>query len=442
MPSLKRKITVTAVTALAVFVQGAVATSTARADIQHGHVVGENPVDNTPHVLDGTVRGVAVIGDKVIVGGNFSKIQNAATGSPIIEQSHLFAYDKTTGLIEEDFRPQIVFKPETSPVIYAVAPGPDNTVFIGGKFETINGTTAKRLARLNVSTGVVDSRFNRSTIDFGAITSLVSRGGFLYVSGEFGTITDTVTNERRSNLARLDPNTGALDPAFNIIVSEKRDQAAKLNVRNMAVDQAHTKLLINGTFTQVNGESRPQIAMIDLASTPTLSSWATDDYSGKCHPDYYTYMRDMDFSPDGSYFVVVTTGGPGYGITRLCDSAARWETNRTGPRQSPTWVNYTGGDTLLAVAVTGAAVYVGGHQRWLDNPQGYNSPGPGAVERPGIGAIHPETGLAKDISWNPTRSLGVGVEAFVAVPEGLIVGSDTDELGHEYHGRIGMFPLP
>jgi hypothetical protein len=27
------------------------------------------------------------------------------------------------------------------------------------------------------------------------------------------------------------------------------------------------------------------------------------------------------------------------------------------------------------------------------------------------------------------------------VPGGLIVGSDTDRLGREYHGRIGMFPL-
>ncbi|GAA2411873.1 hypothetical protein GCM10010191_21600 [Actinomadura vinacea] len=70
--------------------------------------------------------------------------------------------------------------------------------------------------------------------------------------------------------------------------------------------------------------------MIDLAPAPTLSSWATDDYSGECHPDYPTYMRDMDFSPDGSYFVVVTTGGPGYGTTRLCDTAARWEWSAPG----------------------------------------------------------------------------------------------------------------
>ena len=35
-----------------------------------------------------------------------------------------------------------------------------------------------------------------------------------------------------------------------------------------------------------------------------------------------------------------------------------------------------------------------------------------------------------------------GVRAFVVCPQGLLVGSDTDELGNEYHGRIGLFPDP
>jgi hypothetical protein len=61
------------------------------------------------------------------------------------------------------------------------------------------------------------------------------------------------------------------------------------------------------------------------------------------------------------------------------------------------------------------------------------------VSRPGIGTINPKTGKA--LPWNPTRKRGVGVRALVATVKGLYVGSDTDELGREYHGRIGMFPL-
>ena len=147
----------------------------------------------------------------------------------------------------------------------------------------------------------------------------------------------------------------------------------------------------------------------------------------------------MKFSPDGSYFVVAATGRASSPHT-LCDSAARFETGGTG-RHNPTWVQRTGGDSLYAVAVTGAAVYLGGHQRYFDNPYGTDAkgPGPGAVARPGIGAVSPRTGRA--LTWNPTRARGVGVRVFVAVPRGLLVGSDTDQLGKEYHGRIGFFPM-
>jgi hypothetical protein len=104
-------------------------------------------------------------------------------------------------------------------------------------------------------------------------------------------------------------------------------------------------------------------------------------------------------------------------------------------------VQRTGGDSLYAVAVTGTAVYLGGHQRYFDNPQGTdaNGPGPGAVSRPGIGAVSPTTGRA--LSWNPTRARGVGVRCLIPLHNGLLVGSDTDQLGREYHGRIGLFPL-
>src|ERR1044071_1006674 len=114
-----------------------------------------------------------------------------------------------------------------------------------------------------------------------------------------------------------------------------------------------------------------------------------------------TYLRQVKFAPDGRYFVVAATGRAS-SPTSLCDSAARFETAGNG-RHNPTRVQRTGGDSLYAVAVTGSAVYLGGHQRYFDNPYGTdkNGPGPGAVPRVGIGAVSPTTGKA--LSWNPTR---------------------------------------
>ena len=140
---------------------------------------------------------------------------------------------------------------------------------------------------------------------------------------------------------------------------------------------------------------------------------------------FETYTRDIDIDPTGTYFVVVTTGGTP--PDRLCDSASRWETEAVGTNLQPTWINYTGGDTLWSVAITGVAVYVGGHQRWLNNTGGSNAAAPGAVSREGLAALDPLNGLP--YSWNPTRTRGVGVFDLTSVPGGLLMGSDTDRVG-------------
>ncbi|WP_235206512.1 hypothetical protein [Actinomadura welshii] len=407
----------------------------ALADVQHHAVVSENPVDITPHVLDGSVDAVVAAGNRIVVAGEFSQVRNAASGSPVIQRTNIFAYDAATGQIDTSFTPQV------DGAIYSLEEGPDDTVYLGGVFGTVNGQTTRRLARMNLSDGSISSEFTRSRIDYGTVNAIVRRGANLYIGGRFNSITDQVTGAQRFALARLDSDTGAVDAGFDIRPSSPR--SGTLLVKDLAVDAADSRMVIDGTFTQVNDQPRYQIAMIDLGPTASLSSWSTHQYGNTCSPNNDTYMRGIDFAPDGSYFVVVTTGGGGYGTTGLCTSAARWESDRVGSKQDPTWVNYTGGDSLLSVSVTGAAVYVGGHQRWMDNPLGNNSKGDAnAVDRLGIAAIHPTTGKSADIPWNPTRTLGAGAGALVATDDGLLIGSDTDQLGHEYHGRIGMFPLP
>jgi hypothetical protein len=62
------------------------------------------------------------------------------------------------------------------------------------------------------------------------------------------------------------------------------------------------------------------------------------------------------------------------------------------------------------------------------------------VSRPGIGAIDPVT--RKALSWNPTKDRGVGGKDLLITPRGLWVGSDTDPIGHEFHARIALMPVP
>ena len=397
----------------------------AAADISQPSVVSANPVNNTPHVLDGTVRAVAVTGSLVVVGGNFEEVREAGNGKKPVKRHNLFAYDMGTGKISTTFVPKV------DGTVHALQAGTGGWVYMAGTFKTVNGTKTGTVASIKATSNQVHTGF-KPNVDY-RVTTMVRRGARLYIGGSF----TRAGGKARTAVARLDALTGAADSGFDFKVTDPRSGALK--VYKLAVDPGDTRMVINGTFTRVNGQTRTQIAMINLGSgAAKLSTWSTTSYAAPCNMNSFdTYMRGMDFSPDGKYFVVVTTGGP-YGSTTLCDSAARWESAKTGSGQKPTWVNWTGGDTLLSTSVTGSAVYVGGHQRWLDNPKGHDSAGPGAVARPGLGAINPSTGKA--LPWNPTRTLGHGVETLVAHSKGLFVGSDTDQLGGEYHGRIGMFP--
>ncbi len=404
------------------FARVALAAIIASAPAAHGpvtqdRVVSADPVDTTPHVLDGIVNAIAVVGRTVVVGGSFSEVTDAAR-KQVLARDNLFAFDLPTGRILPGFAPVV-----PGPV-RGLAAGDGGTVYVGGEFYRVNDTRARGLARVRLSDGALVPGFAPNLVG-GTVNTLARQDGSLYVGGDF-------TGPREA-LARLDATTGAADPGFAVTPGEPLTPRVKV----YALAIARGRLLVDGSFTTLDGQSRPQLGLIDVTGpTARVAPWRTDTYARKCSDAFPSYVRGLDFSPDGGYFVVVTTGGAVGGI---CDTAARFETFAKGSAIRPTWVNATGGDSLYAVAVTGAAVYVGGHQRWLNNPQGRDTAGPGAVARPGIGAIHPSTGMA--LAWNPTRERGIGVKAFSAQPAGLLVGSDTTRLGREYHARIGMFPL-
>ncbi|HEU4347605.1 MAG TPA: delta-60 repeat domain-containing protein [Actinoplanes sp.] len=400
--------------------------SPAVADAAHPAVVSADPVDFTPHVLDGTVWTIAVVDDTVVVGGSFTQVTNS-TRTQTYARRNVFAY----GLDDGAIRP---FAPAVDGAVYALTAGPSRTVYLGGSFKTVNGVPQRGLARVGLDSGQRIGTF-AAKINWGDVRAMIAKGSRLYVAGTFSAINGT----SRVALARLNPATGAVDTGFDARLSAPG--LDRTRVEHFDVSPDGRKLIVIGALLKSGSAARTQIAMFDVSGPGAgLTDWYTDAYKPECMEGFDTYLRQVKFSPDGSYFVVAATGRAS-SPTKLCDSAARFETGGSG-RHNPTWVQRTGGDSLYAVAVTGSAVYVGGHQRYLDNPYGSdsNGPGPGAVSRVGIGAVSPVTGKA--LAWNPTRTRGVGVRAFVVTPRGLLVGSDTDQLGREYHGRVGMFPLP
>ena len=97
-------------------------------------------------------------------------------------------------------------------------------------------------------------------------------------------------------------------------------------------------------------------------------------------------MTDVEYSPNGAFFVVSTTAALAVASSSAnggngCDVVARFESNGTSRSHTATWTAYTGGDTTWTVEVTDNVVYAGGHQSWQNNPIGANVANQGAVCR-------------------------------------------------------------
>jgi hypothetical protein len=433
----------------------------------HNQVVSPDPGESTPHVVDGKVTTILPMGNRIYVGGTFTQIkQTKDPASPIIAKAGLFAFDAATGQIDVGFSPPnwgIDPTPSVAKGVEALAPGPNGTsLFVGGAFSFDTDAThkARKLLKLDAATGAVApaAEFDVSTSG-SAVKDLAVNGDRLFLAGIFS----TVQNATRKGLAAVDADTGALDADLAIDFTEPRQVTDPLNpkprVESIAVSPDGKTLVAGGNFTKAAGADRYQIALMDVApgSSANLIDWQTKRYDDRrtgqdaidnpddpfrCAEAFDTHIRDIDVAPDGKYFVVVTTGGFSRGT--MCDTASRWEISARGSDVQPTWADYDGGDSFTGVAVTGSAVYVGGHMRAMNNNYTDGSsadaiPGPGHVAREGIAALDPASGLP--LPWNPGRERGEGAWALASSPAGLWVGSDTDRIGGELHQKLAFFPL-
>ena len=228
-------------------------------------------------------------------------------------------------------------------MIRALAVSPDGNLFVAGNFNSVNGdTTVKKLVKLNPTTGQRITAFSANAN--GQVWDIKLSGTRLIVGGKFTAIKSVA----RDRLAALNTTTGAVDANVSFSITDPHTSDSVPWVYSLDVSPDGSKLVIIGNFMKVNTQPRPQVALIDLSTTPaSLANWQTDLYAPLCFSNAFdTYMRDVDFSPDGSYFVIGDTGGPNVGT--LCDTVVRWNTNATGSGLQPAWVDVTGGDTISA----------------------------------------------------------------------------------------------
>lgn len=442
--------------------------------VQFPDLVSQTPVKWTPNVFAGspscdpqwfgpgnrlckhhTIYSQAVVNGEVVVVGAFTQAcqegpssDGHCTPGTLVTRDDIFAYQLGTGIIDPNFAPQLDQGP-----VYTVVAGPNDTVYVGGSFTTVNGDSEPGLVQLSVTPG--QSTDGQVVTGFaaplaGTVHALALSGNSLYVGGNFRTQIHTGIPKEK-DIARLDATTGTVDGSFTFTLGDPITHDP-LQVEYSSLTPDGSTLIIGGTFLEVNGQSIPRVALLatggGIGGTATLDNWSAPILANNCSKEH-DEIRGIDSSPDGSYFVVATTGYRSAGGASICDAVARFETGATGSDVQPTWVNYSGGDSFFAVAVTSSAVYVGGHNRWVNNECGNNAVcEANAVLVNGLAALDPDTGLALPW-WHPQTSRGFGVDSLVLFPAGsypksnggLLVGTNVDSIGGVYHGQNALFPL-
>jgi hypothetical protein len=304
---------------------------------------------------------------------------------------YVAAVDAATG--------SLLWQVPTDDDVRALALSPDgSTLYAGGRFTTIAGTTHRRVAAIDVATHSVDSSWRGSAP--ATVRDLVTRGNDVYVGGR---ITKSATGTINGGIKKLDATTGAEDTGFAFTTDN--------DVLGLAL--TGNQLILSGSFTQINGTARNELASIDL-TTGTLSSWAPAKLCSAC--DQY-----WDVQTDGTKVYVATSGNSG-GAFDLSTGRQLWRIHAPGDFQ--------------AVGLPGdGRVYFGGH---FGIPV-VSSVAPNTeVNARLVTAVFTATGLVDD-AWTPwLYNAYPGVWTFAATSGKLWVGGDFT--GEQVNGKNNHMP--
>ena len=296
-------------------------------------VVSADPANTTPNVLTdgGEVIKVLQLGEVIYAGGRFSSVapprstDRGAAQQPVrVRRRHRCAAARPAGLARS--APAI-----NGEVVGLATDG--QFLYVGGRFTTVNGLARRGLVKLDPSTGEVVTAFNARLS--GHVQDVQ------YVTMPDGTPRLLVGGRFTQRLAALDPASGADTGYINAGISGAvADNAGDVDVYRFAVNPARTRLVAIGNFTSAAASAATERSCWIWVPPPAPSAPGTTHPCSGCAepPSLPAYLRDVDFSPDGSYFVLVATGYipaiPAHVGTSICDAAARFDTAALSP-QSP-----------------------------------------------------------------------------------------------------------
>ncbi len=423
---------------LAITIAGAAAPALAGA----AKSVKATPATGTPQLSpNGTteqVRQLVQCGTMMYAVGTFTKISQ---GGKVYNRRNAFSFQATAPFTVSKWRPGV--NGEVNSI--AFRRGNCFSAYLGGSFSSVHGTRARNIVKVSTSTGAVRKRFRRNA--GGAVDTLVVHRRHVLAGGFF----KSINGSGRNYYASLNSRTGRDDRYLRLRISGHYHFPGaapnRTRIYNQQLSPSGRRLLVEGDFTSVRGKHREQIFMLRLRpGRARLKRWTSKEFSQACTKDEPFYVRAASWSPDGSTVYIADTGFKPENSSRtaprtgLCDAAVAFPAANRSVRHK--WINYTGCFSLYSTAADASTAYFAGHELYASNPLACKTAGPGAVFAPGMVGLSPADG---SVTFNPTRSRGIGADDMLVTSKGLWIASDnlagSDMCGGQ-HGHAGICFLP
>jgi hypothetical protein len=302
-------------------------------DVNTGQATAWNPA------LLGTYYGavftLAIWGDQVYVGGNFTW-----GGYPTPTHRNLVAVDATTGQVTA-----WSLKPSSGyggyPVEVLAVSG--SFLYVGGEFNRIGGQNRSYLAQVDLTTGLLTA-WNPAVDGF--VTAIAVSGNTVYAMGSFA----LVGGQSRIGIAALDATTGlatAWNPGTSINSSYDAPPISALAVSGGIV-------YVAGNYDSLGGQPRNGLGAVD-AATGQVTAW-NPDASGGYAPSVSALALSGNTVYAGGWFTSI--GGQARNHIAALDAATGLATS-WDPLLAGNWDFYSQGipRTLL---LSGSTMYVGG----------------------------------------------------------------------------------
>jgi Domain of unknown function (DUF5122) beta-propeller len=327
--------------------------------------------------VTGTVYALAQVGDRTIIGGNFTAVGGVARRN--------VAAIRADGTVDPGFNPNV------DGIVYAVAGNADGSrIFIGGAFATVGGVARARIAAVDPSGAVVPTWQANANDE---VRALATSGTRVYAGGRFTTIGPS----SRPRLAAIDTATGTVITAFN--------PRPSWTVRAVTVSPDGTKVYAVGSFSAIGGQARKYAAEV-LASNGQATAFAPTRDGG--------IALAVALTPNGSRVFYSTENNRLFAYDPAISN-------------NPVYVVATSGDTQ-AIGASATEVYIGGHFSQLQNFK---------LKRAHIASFRVADGTPT--TWNPTINGALGVWAIGVTPNAVVVGGDFTQVGNKNQPGFARF---